>query len=311
MSDSTAAGASSPFSSEEVALAGTSEVSDGGGVVEGTEVAPRRAVVYNWLLAGVWLVFLASPLLAILADDDLDRLAKTAAVALLVAFCVVYLHGFHQLDKAERQAEAGFETPTAIPRQLHFSLMVAIIAGLYAIVGIPAVGVIPFLVAFAVFQFSWPVAWFIYAVGTGMTFLVPLVRGRLDDLWFLTIIVMTVGGAAVLIRLVDESQRGEADLRTQLAVSDERSRVARDVHDVLGHSLTAVILKAELCQRLLDGGDDGPTQDRARIEACREQLAELTTVSRSALAEIRSTVGGLRAANLADEVTVARARATT
>src|SRR5690606_26924226 len=115
------------------------------------------------------------------------------------------------------------------------------------------------------------------------------------------------GVAAMLIRSVETAQSRQADLRTQLALSDERNRVARDVHDVLGHSLTAIVLKAELCQKLLDGVDPDDAGSRATISTCREQLGELRGVGRGALAEIRATVGGLRAADLADEVTVARA----
>ena len=74
----------------------------------------------------------------------------------------------------------------------------------------------------------------------------------------------------------------------------------------IGHSLTAVILKAELCQKLLDGIRPGDEHDRAAVATCREQLGEVRAVSRSALAEIRATVGGLRAATLDDEVTAAR-----
>jgi two-component system sensor histidine kinase DesK len=65
-------------------------------------------------------------------------------------------------------------------------------------------------------------------------------------------------------------------------------------------------LKVELCQRLLEQVEPDDTAGREAIKVCRGQLAELDSIGRGALAEIRSTVGGLRAANLADEVTAAR-----
>jgi two-component system sensor histidine kinase DesK len=163
-----------------------------------------------------------------------------------------------------------------------------------------------FVVAFAIFHFGWSTAWIALIVGVALTVLVPLATGSLDELWFMGPIVLSVGVAAMLIRSIEANQAHQADLRTQLAVSGERNRVARDVHDVLGHSLTAVILKAELCQKLLDGVESDDEQDRVRLTTCRQQLGELRSVSRSALAEIRATVGGLRAANLSDELTVAR-----
>jgi two-component system sensor histidine kinase DesK len=61
---------------------------------------------------------------------------------------------------------------------------------------------------------------------------------------------------------------------------------------VLGHSLTVVTVKAELAERLVD-------IDPARA---KDELAEIQVLSRQALAEIRATVGGLRAARLDDEL---------
>src|SRR5690606_543184 len=77
---------------------------------------------------------------------------------------------------------------------------------------------------------------------------------------------------------------------------EERERVARDVHDVLGHSLTVVSVKAELAERLVD-------VDPARARA---ELVEIQSLTREALAEIRATVSGLRVARLGDELVAAR-----
>ena len=64
------------------------------------------------------------------------------------------------------------------------------------------------------------------------------------------------------------------------------------MHDVLGHSLTALSIKAELAARLID-------VDPARAKAELESIQE---IARQALAEVRATVGGLRAANLEAEL---------
>ena len=78
-------------------------------------------------------------------------------------------------------------------------------------------------------------------------------------------------------------------------MSGERERVARDVHDVLGHSLTVVSVKAQLAERLVD----------ADPERAKAELVEIQALTRQALAEVRATVGGLRAARLDDEVAAA------
>ena len=71
--------------------------------------------------------------------------------------------------------------------------------------------------------------------------------------------------------------------------------MARDVHDVLGHSLTALSVKAELAARLID-------VDPVRA---KEELESIQATARQALAEVRATVGGLRAGNLEAELTAA------
>ena len=76
----------------------------------------------------------------------------------------------------------------------------------------------------------------------------------------------------------------------------ERERFARDLHDLLGHSLSVIALKAELAGRLLD---DGP-HDAAN------EIAELEQVARTALGEVRDAVSGYRQPTLDRELAGAR-----
>jgi len=82
----------------------------------------------------------------------------------------------------------------------------------------------------------------------------------------------------------------------RLAVAQERERFARDLHDLLGHSLSVIALKAELAGRLLV---DGPA------DAARE-VGELEQVARTALGEVREAVSGYRQPTLAGELAGAR-----
>ena len=267
---------------------------------------------YGWVLAAVWLVFLVPTLLGILTADRLGSGAKVASAGLFAAFAVVYIDGFRRQHRRDEQAlldpdPAGAHwTARDTAGAGHFAALIAVAAILYVVAGVAAVGVLPFIVVFAVFHFSWVAALAVFATGLAITILLPVLTGSFEDLWFLSIIVAGVGPAAMLIRAFESHQFDQAHLRTRLALSDERTRVARDVHDVLGHSLTAVILKVELCQRLLGEPGSGGTVDAQRVQACRDQLAELESISRQALAEIRSTVGGLRASDVTEEVTAAR-----
>jgi two-component system, NarL family, sensor histidine kinase DesK len=83
----------------------------------------------------------------------------------------------------------------------------------------------------------------------------------------------------------------------EMAVAQERERFARDLHDLLGHSLSVITLKAELAGRLL--------ADRSGDAAARE-VAELEQVARTALSEVRDAVSGYRQPTLEGELAGAR-----
>ena len=82
----------------------------------------------------------------------------------------------------------------------------------------------------------------------------------------------------------------------RLAVAEERDRFARDLHDLLGHSLSVIALKSEVGQRLA-------TTDPGRAA---DELREIEAVAREALREVREAVGGYRRPTLATEVAGAR-----
>lgn len=79
---------------------------------------------------------------------------------------------------------------------------------------------------------------------------------------------------------------------THLAKVAERERIARDLHDVLGHTLSVIILKSELASRLAD-------RDPARAA---QEIREVEAISREALAQVRHAITGYRAGGLAAEL---------
>ena len=88
---------------------------------------------------------------------------------------------------------------------------------------------------------------------------------------------------------------------TKLAVDNERNRFARDLHDILGHSLTVITVKAELAGRLLQ------SEDPAAVDRARTEVADLERLSRDALADVRRAVEGYRELTLPGELARARA----
>ena len=102
---------------------------------------------------------------------------------------------------------------------------------------------------------------------------------------------------AARLSLLEELARSKAELEEanarltafagtveQLAVANERNRVARDLHDILGYTLATVVVKAEAARRLLQ-------TDTGRVS---DELDRIQEVARSGLAEVRRSIAGLR-----------------
>jgi two-component system sensor histidine kinase DesK len=82
----------------------------------------------------------------------------------------------------------------------------------------------------------------------------------------------------------------------RLAAENERSRIARDLHDLLGHSLTTITVKAGLARRL------APRDP----ERAASEIGEVEDLARSALTDVRAAVSGYRELTLAGELAGAR-----
>ncbi|WP_017622829.1 sensor histidine kinase [Nocardiopsis chromatogenes] len=83
------------------------------------------------------------------------------------------------------------------------------------------------------------------------------------------------------------------EAQARLAVSEERLRFARDVQDLLGHSLSGMAVTSELATRSADRGDPG---------AAARHMREVQSAARTALREMRSAVAGYREMDLAQEL---------
>ena len=137
--------------------------------------------------------------------------------------------------------------------------------------------------------------------------------------WFSSILlVITIGGSNIVFA---QKQRADRKLRMKqeelesLAAVAERERIARDLHDVLGHTLSVIVLKAELANRLLQrelervpGVSSEPSQapDLQTLQRARTEIGDVERTARTALAEVREAIGGYRARGFAAEVEAAR-----
>jgi two-component system sensor histidine kinase DesK len=132
-------------------------------------------------------------------------------------------------------------------------------------------------------------------------------RGFLHVSWpntLMAIFLMTVvGGGNVFYaqqKHADAQLHAAQEENIALAAVAERERIARDLHDVLGHTLSVIVLKAELAGRLIQRDD---ASDRQRAAA---EIADVERIARTSLAEVRETIGGYRSRGLAAEIEAAR-----
>lgn len=125
-------------------------------------------------------------------------------------------------------------------------------------------------------------AWLVGLVAGSLVAAVPLPY----TLGYLVFGAIVAGGTAWSARSEEREairEELEADAAAR-AVEAERQRIARDLHDLLGHTLSVVTLKADLAARVFD----------ADPERAKAELAGIQQISREALAEVREAVTGLR-----------------
>lgn len=252
--------------------------------------APAQAIPWRrwgWLMWAVWMLFLILPAVSLWRDDR-SLLWRTGGVALIVVFAVSYAVGAWQI------LEKGRGGTRAAVAFLGFLIVLTVAA--IPVLEANAATLTPFLVSFAGFTLPRPWHW-LFGLGVSAVCVGVLALTTPLSEWSYVIFVLvavTVGANAA--RLLSEQSERYVRVRRSLDITEERERVARDVHDVLGHSLTVVSVKAGLAERLID-----VDADRARAE-----VADIARIARESLAEIRATVGGLRAAELAAELAGAR-----
>lgn len=147
--------------------------------------------------------------------------------------------------------------------------------------------------------------WTLTMTAIGTLALVALATRALTEPWSDALLVQPViilsislmmAAFARNIAVINELRATQAELEAVTA-ERERSRMARDVHDILGHSLTVITVKSELAARLMDVD---PQRARSEIE-------DVETIARGALADVRATVSGVRATTASGELVAARA----
>lgn len=147
------------------------------------------------------------------------------------------------------------------------------------------------------------IGWLLLVLGI---FLLELLYLQIPQFVFaLTLIIAIAVFAASYFQLENMRKRSELKLShdevRRLAALAERERIGRDLHDLLGHTLSLVALKSDLAARLLQR-DPAAEKNAAALH----EIREVSRVAREALSQVRAAVSGIRAAGMAAELASAK-----
>ncbi|MFF7992792.1 sensor histidine kinase [Kitasatospora xanthocidica] len=259
--------------------------------VPGSPVETRRQLLVKiaWML--LWMIYLAYPVSRLVNGDDSAgaRVLGWGCLAFFVAGYVLLVIFRSTRGMRPRACQAVVAAMVVLATTSSFVLGEAFLT-LFIYASVCAAIIAP--ARYAVRALAGMAA-LIAAVGL-------LIHASMDNIatfalsGFLSGVAMT--GLQRLVATMKELREARAAV-AHLAASEERLRLARDLHDLLGHSLSLITLKSELAGRFMDAGKD---------EAARAQVADIEQVARQSLIDVREAVTGFRRPTLPVELAAAR-----
>ncbi|MBO0828189.1 MAG: sensor histidine kinase [Streptosporangiales bacterium] len=256
------------------------------------EVPEHPGRRWGWLLSGVWIFYLASPFSDLVTQPH-PMWLRVVGCAVTVAFAATYVLSLRM----------GFASLSGCAPRWGLVIPVALLAvglGMSPVVHEDAATYVIFAMTLGLMM--WPLRVGIAVAAAAVAwngYGLPVLSGASYSVG-LGVITLAV---ALLMLAVRRMQNQEAVIRrahediAHMAVDAERARFSRDLHDIVGHSLTAIIVKAELAGRLA----------KRRPESVGPEVADIELLAREALEDVRRTVAGYREVTLAGELASARA----
>jgi two-component system sensor histidine kinase DesK len=248
---------------------------------------------YVWAIAGIWLFYLWQPVVeAWRTPSAVNRVLSLLAIT---AFAATFIYSF---AKARSLRRVGDEVPTRSAIALTATAFLLTVL-LTVELGPRGLSVLVYVGVMAIFLL--PARW-------GQLVVLGLVVGSYltDRLWpgaptdfsvqfSILVAALAMWGVMQLIRRNTQLAAARSEI-TRLAIAEERSRFARDLHDILGHSLTVVAVKAELAGRLV----------RLDPDRAEGEIGDVERLAREALHDVRTALSGYRDVTLIGEVANAR-----
>jgi two-component system sensor histidine kinase DesK len=261
----------------------------------GISITIWRLYLLFWLL-----ICLFFPLASLVSKPDAWlRLAVGCTALLFFAICFTWIMWPHP---ASREARTRMQTRLAV----FLLAALALLATVFSLLDGPA-WLWLFLGVSAMAGVVLPMrsAGIVVVLLTALPLLITLFThggvAGIDWWWLIALMLLVRGlgldmiGVSRLSSALRELHAARREL-ARLAVIEERERLSRDLHDLLGQTLSIITLKSELARGLI-------TEDPTR---CDQELAEIEQVGRMTLREVRRTVAGYRQPRLSSEVDEAR-----
>ena len=253
----------------------------------------RKLLFGRWmgmLMASVWLVFLVFPILALNRQPDLGR--RWVGFVAIALFVPVYITSFINLGILLE----GRARRVQLVRGALLLLLTVMLEWMNDGQGV-ALGMCPFIMAYTVWGL-WPPLRLVASLGVLAAGILVWGISGWHHLHLLIPLVVTllvaisgavgVGGAELEIEAAQQ--------REEQLLSEDRERLARDVHDLVGHTLTVASLKLQLAERLLE---TDPARGREELVATQQFISR-------AQEELRASVNGVLQRPVAAELSVTR-----
>ncbi|HEY0795021.1 MAG TPA: sensor histidine kinase [Acidisarcina sp.] len=249
---------------------------------------------FSWM-GNIWLVYSIFFIV-----DPIQRHSVKHWIALAVVYPVflsIYFSFYRVTAPWFQDARGTTLDPTGTRQRLVIALAMFLLGAGYIPVNTSSGGLVVYAAAYLPFILE-SVPMILAILAGGSVFLA--IEGYLLHLnpwaWltgvFFGFIVAISNLAVARQKRADCKLRMANDEIEHLAKIAERERIARDLHDVLGHTLSVIVLKSELAGRLID-------RDPARTA---REIADVEQIARKALAEVREAIGGYRAEGLVAEI---------
>lgn len=241
---------------------------------------------WGWLFAAPWLVFLVIQV-PVLIQTGRPSWQVGLAIALMVLFSVCFLFPYVKFSSAVLSGRTH-ERSAWVP----LVAMVVIVLVSLPVMSWSAMSFFPYVVSYLAFHVRSRIALPVSAALFVGTVVALWVGGIIVEMGYLVLVMGLVTVATFTSVVLIQKAGHEEQLLAEQHRLREQERLGRDLHDLLGHSLTVIAMKAELAEALAERSPD----------MAKAEMTQIRELTRDALKRVRFTVGQMRNSSVSEEI---------